>query len=77
MNKFFGFLLIVLGIILGGYLTLYVMLYGGICQIIDAINPLVAKDIAMGIIKVLLCEIGIIPGYFLAFLGMTLIGEKL
>ena len=72
MKAVFGFLLIILGIALGGYLTLYVMLYGGICQIIDAINPLVAKDIAMGIIKVLFCEIGIIPGYLLAYLGAIL-----
>lgn len=72
MKKFFGIILIILGILLGGYLTLYVGLYGGICQIINGINPMVAKDIALGIIRILFCELGAIPGIFLVWFGTYL-----
>ena len=65
MKKVIGSILVILGIILGGYLVLYVGLYGGICQIIDGINPVIAKDIALGIIRILFCELGAIPGIIL------------
>lgn len=72
MNKVIGILLIVVGVLGGLYLGVYVMLFGGICQIIDGINPLVGKDIAMGILKVLFCEIGAIPAYLGIVTGVTL-----
>ena len=75
MKKCFGILLILLGIALGGYLALYLMLYGGICQIIDGLNPVMAKDIALGVIRVLFSELGIIPGYILGYWGLILAFE--
>lgn len=73
MKKILGFIFILGGIGLGAYLCLYLMLYGGICQIIDSINPVVAKGIALGIIKVLCCELGVMPGYILVYLGIYLV----
>lgn len=64
MKKVLGILIIIVSIGLGAYLGLYVMLYGGICQILDSINPLVTKNLALGILKVLFCEIAVIPTYF-------------
>lgn len=72
MKKLLGIILIILGIILGGYLALYLMLYGGICQVIYAINPINAKDIALGIIRIIFFEVGIIPGYILGIYGLKL-----
>ena len=72
MNKIVGILLIILGIALGTYISLYLMLYGGICQIINGINPLVAKDIAIGIIRIIFCEIGALPGLVLITIGIEL-----
>ncbi len=73
MKKVIGSILVILGIILGGYLVLYVGLYGGICQIIDGINPVIAKDIALGIIRILFCELGAIPGIILGYIGIALL----
>ncbi len=68
MKKVLAVLIIIAGILIGLYLGLYVMLYGGIVQIINAINPLNGKEIAFGILKILFCEIGAIP----AFLGVLI-----
>lgn len=75
MKKILGILLIILGTLGGLYLGVYVMLFGGICQIINGINPLEAANIAIGIIKVLLCEIGVIPLWLGWVLGLILLGE--
>ena len=72
MKKVIGILITILGIALGAYISLYLMLYGGICQIINGINPLVAKDIAIGIIKIIFCEIGALPGLVLISIGIAL-----
>ena len=48
----------IVGIILGCYLGGYLMLFKGIIQIINAINPLQATQLAIGIIRVLFCEVG-------------------
>ena len=62
MKKFFKILLIVASIILGLYVGIWLMLAGGIIQIINSINPLDGTGIAIGIIRVLFCEIaGLIP----------------
>lgn len=72
MKKVLGILLIIASICLGAYLGLYVMLYGGICQILDSINPLVTKDLALGILKVLFCEIAVIPSYVGIVVGIAI-----
>ncbi len=72
--KILRILIIITGILIGLWLGLYVMLYGGICQIIDGINPLNAKDIALGVIRILFCEIGFIP-FWLGFIVASTIEE--
>ena len=58
MKNIIGNIVIALGIILGIFIGGYLMLYGGIVQIVNNINPTNAGQIAIGVIKVLLCEIG-------------------
>ena len=72
MKKVFGILLITLGIALMLYLVIYVMLYGGIVQIINNINPLNGGNIAIGILRIIFCEITIIPGYIIFVIGLKL-----
>lgn len=75
MKKILGVLIIILGIILGIYLGVYLMFYGGICQIIDSINPVNAKGIALGIVKIIFSEIGGFPIYLGTAIGMALIND--
>lgn len=69
MKNFIGNVIISIGLILGTYLGFYILLYGGIVQIINSINPVNASGIAIGIIKVLFSGtgfyVGFIPAYYL------------
>lgn len=58
MKDIIGNVIIALGVILGIFIGGYLMLYGGIIQIINNINPTNAGQIAIGVIKILLCELG-------------------
>ena len=69
MRKILQILIIIASIILGLYVGIKVMFIGGIIQIVNGINPLNGLDIAIGICKVVFCEIaGLIPmaGFFIA-----------
>lgn len=73
MKSVIGSVLIALGIILGIFVGGYLMLYGGIVQIIEAINPTSPKDIAIGIIKILFSGLGFyIPFLFGYCFGMAI-----
>lgn len=50
-------LIFIISIILTGYIGIYLMLYGGIIQIINCINPIDTAGIAIGILKIIFCEI--------------------
>lgn len=63
MKKILAIIIVILGIALSIYLGVYLMLFGGIMQIINNIDPINAKEIAMGIIKIIFCELGAIPLY--------------
>ena len=74
MTKLLGVILILLGIALGGYVGLYLCLYGGIVQIIDGVkNSFDAMPIAIGLVRVLCTSLAgwvsalllIIPGWAL------------
>lgn len=74
MKKILGILLIILGIALGIYVGIYLMLVGGIFQIIEACKDgFVTRDIVVGILKIIFCELGglitylgiAIGGYFI------------
>lgn len=72
MKTIIGLLLVVGGIIIAVYLVFWYMLYGGIMQAInnwDSNNSLVV----WGIIKAVMCEVGLIPGYLSILLGMCLL----
>lgn len=73
MKKILGILIIIATIILGAYVGIWVMLVGGIIQIVNSINPVNGMGIAIGIIKILFCEIaGLIP-YIGVIVGNLLI----
>ena len=72
MKTVLGIILILAGLVLAAYLSLYVMLYGGIIQALDGWGVDNA-DVALGIIRAVLFSMGAIPGYILMFAGMTAI----
>ena len=69
MRGFLKVIIMITSIVLGLYVGIWVMLAGGIMQIINGINPLNGLDIAIGICRIVFCEIaGLIPavGFFIA-----------
>lgn len=69
MRKILQVLIVIATIILGLYVGIWLMFAGGIIQIVNAINPLDGIEIAIGICKVVFCEMaGVIPaiGFFIA-----------
>lgn len=69
MRKALQIIVIIASIILGLYVGIWLMFIGGIIQIVNGINPLSAIDIAIGILRIVFCEIaGLIPmaGFFIA-----------
>jgi len=60
MKKILSVLIIVVSIILGIYVGIWLMLAGGIMQIVNSINPLDGMGIAIGVIRIIFCEIGAI-----------------
>lgn len=73
MRNIIGNIIIALGVILSIYIGGYLMLYGGIIQIIDNINPTNGGGIALGIIRIIFCELGFyIPFIFSYYLGLII-----
>lgn len=71
IKNLIGNLIIIASIVLGLWLTIWVMLAGGIMQVVDGVQNGVGADIAWGIIKALFCEIGMIPtwiGWVIGFM---------
>ena len=69
MRGFLKVIIMITSIVLGLYVGIWVMLAGGIMQIINGINPLNGLDITIGICRIVFCEIaGLIPavGFFIA-----------
>ena len=58
MKKIIGILIAIVGIALGIYVGVWLMLAGGITQIVNSINPVNGLGIAFGIIRIVFCEIG-------------------
>ena len=65
-----GWIIMVAGFLLGLWVALYLMFYGGIIQIINGINPLDAIAIATGICKIVFCEVAVV----IPILGMLIGG---
>lgn len=68
MKTLFGIVIIIIGIVVAIWLSLYVMLYGGIMQ---AVSCWGSDDSAVvwGIIRAVLSGVGVVPGYLLIFIG--------
>ncbi len=72
MKTVIGVIVVIAGVSLMIYLPLVVMLYGGIMQ---AVNSWGVDNSAVvwGIIRAVLCEVGLIPGVILTHIGADVI----
>ena len=68
MKKIIGILIAIVGIALGIYVSVWLMLAGGITQIVNSINPVNGLGIAFGIIRIVFCGIG----GLIAWLGIVI-----
>lgn len=68
MKKIIGILIAIVGIVLGIYVGIWLMLVGGIIQIVNSINPINGLGIALGILRIIFCEVG----GFIAWLGIAI-----
>ena len=70
MKNLLRVLIIVASIALGLYVGIWLMFVGGIVQVVNAIIPLNGLDIAIGICRIIFCEIaGVTP-----FVGFIIAG---
>lgn len=68
MKKIIGILITIVGIALGIYVGVWLMFVGGIVQIINSINPTNGLGIALGIVRIVFCEVGVL----IAWLGIAI-----
>ena len=68
MKKIIGILITIVGIALGIYVGAWLMFVGGIVQIINSINPTNGLGIALGIARIIFCEVG----GLIAWLGISI-----
>lgn len=68
MKKVIGILIAIVGIALGIYVGVWLMFVGGIVQIINSINPINGLGIALGIARIIFCEVG----GLIAWLGIAI-----
>lgn len=60
MKKIISVLIIIISILLGLYVGVWLLFAGGIIQIVNSINPLNGGGIALGIVKIIFCEIAVV-----------------
>lgn len=70
--KLFGLLLIIIGIVLGMWLGVVVMLYGGIMQVVTNWN-VDTSLVVWGIIRAIFFEIGLYIGWFVVLIGAAIV----
>ena len=68
MKKIIGILIAIVGIALGIYVGVWLMFVGGIVQIVNSINPINGLGIALGIARIVFCEVG----GLIAWLGIAI-----
>lgn len=68
MKKVIGILMAIVGIALGIYVGVWLMFVGGIVQIINSINPTNGLGIALGIVRIVFYEVGVL----IAWLGIAI-----
>ena len=67
-----GVLLVLIGVFLAIYLSVWVMLVGGIAQAVDSWG-VDNHATVWGIVRAVLCEIGLVPGILLMAIGRALV----
>lgn len=74
MKTISGILIFILGVILLVYIPLVWMLYGGIMQAIEnwGVNN---SAVVWGVIRAVLCEAGVIPGWLLIIIGLGILKD--
>ena len=75
MNKLwylFGIVFILGGLFLWGWLSIYVMLYGGIMSAVNAWG-VCNSTVVWGIIRAVFFELGLIPGVFVMTIGKAML----
>ncbi len=78
MRVIFGVLLIIAGVIVGAYVGIWLMLVGGIIQIVEAFqsDPVNGSDVAWGVVRCLLASmVGGLAFYAVTVAGFLLIGS--
>ena len=68
MKKIIGILIAIAGIALGIFVGVWLMFIGGIVQIVNSINPTNGLGIALGIVRIVFCEVG----GLIAWLGIAI-----
>ena len=68
MKKIIGILIAIVGIALGIYVGVWLMFVGGIVQIVNSINPINGLGIALGMARIVFCEVG----GLIAWLGIVI-----
>ena len=68
MKRIIGILIAIAGIALGIYVGVWLMFIGGIVQIVNSINPTNGLGIALGIVRIVFCEVG----GLIAWLGIAI-----
>lgn len=79
MSRLIGILLILAGLVLAGFIGIWVMLVGGIIQVLDAVqvDPIDSGTIAWGVVRILFASTAAaIAGYLLAIPGMALLFKE-
>lgn len=61
IRNLIGNLIILASVILGIWLSIWVMFAGGIMQVVDGVQTGVGSDIAWGIVRIVFSEVGAIP----------------
>lgn len=75
MKSIIGIIIIVIGIALGLYLGGYLMLYGGIMDVVNNLDPLQIKYVVLGAFKIIFCSVGFTPCWFGPVIGLAMIGS--
>lgn len=74
MKFLIGLLFVVIGIVLVVYLPLVYLLYGGIMQAVSNWG-LDNSLVVWGILRVVFFEFGVVPGFILIAVGMSLLSD--
>ncbi len=72
MKRFLGIIIIIASWVLAAYVGIWLMLAGGIIQIINSLDPVSAVDIAVGAIKIIFCGSAALIAYVGTVIGMTI-----